>query len=120
MIAAYIALGSFGSLFLLFLLWIIITGLGRARDEGRLSPLITRIGIVISYIGIVWDVLCNLLICTFIFLDIPHEPTLSQRLRRLVLTTGWRSRLAILFAVNLINPFSVDRNDPHIHIPKGL
>lgn len=117
MIALYLALGSFGSLFSFWLLWIIISGLSRAAKEDRLSPLIIHIGVAVAAFGLAWDVLCNILICTFLFLDFPREPTLSQRLRRLVVSTGWRKSLAIWFAVSLVNPFSIDRNDPHIHIP---
>ena len=117
-IAIAILLGTFGCLFLLFLLWIVISGLSRAHAEGRLSPHVIAVGTGIAYIGLAWDVLCNVLICTVIFLDIPREATLSQRLRRLLLTTGWRQRLALWFAVDLINPFSVDPSDPHIHIPQ--
>ena len=115
--ALVILLGSFGSLFLLWLLWIVVSGLSRAQAEGRLSPHVIKVGTAVAYCALVWDVLCNVLICTWLFLDMPREATLSQRLRRLVLTTGWRQRLALWFAVDLINPFSADPSDPHIHIP---
>ena len=99
-----------------WLLWIVISGLARARDEGRLSPLMVKIGIALAYFGLVWDVLCNIFLCSFLFWEFPREATLSQRLRRLVLTTGWRQKLALWIAVDLVNPFSPDRNDPHIHL----
>lgn len=117
MIALYIALGSFGSLFNFWLLWIVIMGLSRAKDEGRLSPTMIWIGTATSYYGLVWDVLCNIFICSFLFLEFPREATLSQRLRRLVMTTGWRSSLATWIAVDLVNPFSVDPKSPHINLP---
>ena len=117
MIALYVLCGSFGSLFFFWLLWIVIMGLSRARDEGRLSPTMVRIGIATAYMGLAWDVLCNIFLCTFLFLELPHEATLSQRLRRLVMATGWRSKLALWVAVELVNPFSVDRYNPHIHLP---
>ena len=116
MIAAYVLLGSFGSLCLFWLLWIVISGFHRAQAEGRLTPFAITVGTGISYFGLVWDVLCNLLLCTFLFLDIPREPTLSQRLRRLVLTTGWRREFAEWVSEALINPFSTDPADPHIHL----
>ena len=118
MIALYILLGSFGSLFILWLLWIVVMGLSRARDEGRLAPSTIRVGKFVGYAALVWDVFCNMLPCTLFFLQLPHEPTLSQRLRRLVMTAGWRSKLATWVAVELVNPFSVDRNSPHIQLPK--
>lgn len=118
MIAAYLLLGSFGSLFFFWLLWIVIMGLSRARDEGRLSPLMIKIGTATAYMGLVWDVLCNIFICSFLFIEFPREATLSQRLRRLVMLTGWRSDLALWIAVNLVNPFSVDKNDPHIYVSR--
>ena len=119
MIALWLVLGSFGSLFCFWLLWIVIMGLSRAKDEGRLSPAMVKIGTATSYFGLVWDVLCNIFLCSWIFIEFPREATLSQRLRRLVMTTGWRQRLALWVSVELVNPFSVDRNDPHIHLPEG-
>jgi hypothetical protein len=63
-IAIAILLGSFGSLFLLWLLWIVISGLSRAHAEGRLYEHVVTVGIGIAYFGLIWDLVCNVLICS--------------------------------------------------------
>jgi hypothetical protein len=62
-----------------------------------------------------WDVLCNFLVLPVIFLELPHEFTVSARLQRLVNDNrpSWRRSLAVWFATTLINPYSPT---PHIHL----
>lgn len=117
MSALYVPLIFLAAMLKFWLLWIVVAGLMRAEAEKRVSPHVRQFGLLVVAYGLVWDVLCNIFICTVLFLDLPREPTFSQRLRRLVTGRGWRQRLALWFAVNLINPFSADRNDPHITIP---
>ncbi len=128
-LAPAILLGSFGSLFLFWMLWIIVMGFARAQAQGRLSLTATVVGTVIEYAGLVWDVTCNVVICTALFLEVPFEPTLSQRLRRLVNTPPasanrfmqayrcYKQALATWIAINLVNPFSPDPASPHIPLP---
>lgn len=61
-----------------------------------------------------WDIACNLLVLPVLFLEIPHEFTVSARLQRLVAgSPGWRRSLAVWFATVLINPYSPT---PHIRV----
>jgi len=62
-----------------------------------------------------WDIACNLLVVPVIFLELPHEFTVSARLQRHVNDNrpSWRRSLAVWFAVTLINPYSPT---PHIHL----
>jgi hypothetical protein len=115
---AFFLPGALLALLLFWIMWAAISAMSRARDEGRLSTAIIRIGEAFAAFGLVYDCLCNIAICTFLFAEFPREPTLSQRLRRLVMGSGWRSRLAIWVAMNLVNPFSIDPKDPHIPLPQ--
>lgn len=64
------------------------------------------------------DIACNLLVLPVLFLEWPHEFTVSARLQRLVDgPPGWRQTLALWFATRLLNPHSPT---PHIHIPAAL
>lgn len=62
-----------------------------------------------------WDIVCNLLVLPVIFLEFPHEFTVSARLQRHVNDNrpSWRRSLAVWLAVTLINPYSPT---PHIHL----
>lgn len=106
-------------LFIFWLLWIVVMGLSRAKDEGRLTQPVIFFGTAVAYGALVFDVLCNIFICTILFLEVTNyikEPTLSARVRRLVFASGWRQKLALWIAVDLINPFSVDQTNPHIKV----
>lgn len=106
--------GTIGSFFILFLLWILVEGFDAARQDHILPAGVMFIGYCIFGFGYLWDMWCNVL-CNIVFLDRQREFTVSERLRRLVRTTGWRRDLAVWFAESLINPFSV--GGPHIKIP---
>jgi hypothetical protein len=111
---AYVVL-SLVALGILEVMYIAVMGLQRAHDEQKLKPWAIKAGTVFMYFGLLWDVLCNVLIATVVFLEFPREATISQRLRRLVQSPqGWRKSLAIWFAESLLNPFS--NGGPHVHI----
>lgn len=121
MICALWALAAAGlgllSLAVLWVMYLAVMALQRARDAGVLSPFATRAGQALLAVGTVWDALCNLLPVTVIFVEWPREATVSARLRRLVQSPpGWRRRLAVWYAVVLLNPFSP--GGPHIEIPQ--
>ncbi len=111
------AAGALLALVIFWIMWASISALGRAQAEGRLTPLAIRIGTAWYWICAVWDVVCNWTICCLIFGELPQEPTLSQRLRRLVFTSGWRQKRAVWVAVTFVNPLSPDPNSPHIPLP---
>lgn len=111
---AILAIVFAGSYLTLFLMWVLVTNFERARNDGQLKHSVVVFGYLVAGIGYLVDVWCNLL-STFVFLEPPREFTVSERLRRLVQTSGWRRTLATWFAITLINPFAV--GGPHIIIP---
>ena len=57
--------------------------------------------------AILYDVIVlNWILGSAIFLDLPREWTLTDRLTRLKATTGWRAKLATWVCATLLNPFS--------------
>jgi hypothetical protein len=111
------AIGAPIAVFILWVMFVIVMTMAQLRDAGRLSPLMINVGLTIAYVGLVWDVLCNIFIASVVFLEVPFEATVSARMRRLVTTVGWRADLAIWFAEVTMNPFCPIDN-PHILIPK--
>jgi hypothetical protein len=102
------------SLAVLWVLYLAVMALQRAREAGQLAPFAFKAGQVLLYFGLLWDVLCNLIIVSIMFCEVPREATVSARLRRLVHgPDGWRRRLATWYAVVLLNPFSPS---PHIRL----
>lgn len=97
---------------LLWVLWLAVANLGRAEEE--LPKFTQRAGKCLLLLGYIHDFLCNVFPVSVLFLQVPHETTVSERLKKLVKgEPGWRKQLAIWFAVNLINP-GCPKNDPHI------
>lgn len=105
-----------GCVLLVFTLWIFflaVMALDRAHYEGKLKGIVMYPGCVILAIGLVIDVICQITIFTVICLDLPREPTVSQRLTRYKnFDKGWRRKFALWFAHNFLDPF--DRRGSHI------
>lgn len=104
-----------GAALFLFILWIFflaVMNLMRVRDNNQLTPIALNLGNVVKYLGLLLDVLANLFIMPFIFLEVPKEWVVSMRVQRHYHGEGWRQKLAIWFADNLLNPF--DPSGRHI------
>jgi hypothetical protein len=99
--------------FLLWLFYLAVMSLARARDAGAISIVAYRLGLPVLYFGLVLDVATNVLFASVLFLEFPHEWTVSARLTRLAGPgIGWRSSLARWIGTNLLNDF--DTRGPHI------
>ena len=91
--------------------WVFYTSvmcLRRARNEGRLTPVIRPIAYLTLYIGLVLDVFLNT-IMSLPFLEFPRwfsgEFLLTSRLKRLVKGSGWRATQAKFWCNNFLEPF---------------
>jgi hypothetical protein len=100
-----IALYCISALYLLWLLFLAVMSLQRARDAGTLPQPAYYLGLPPLYIGLTLDCLVNLVIGTLIFCEIPQEWTVSARVSRLEKTDGWRSKVAHWICANLLNVF---------------
>lgn len=95
----------------IWLRYLAVMALKRARNEGKLSRAAFAIGLTLFIPAYVLDILGNLIICTVLFLDWPRETLITGRIQRYVDgPDGWRRRMAVWFAVHLLNPF----DDGHI------
>jgi hypothetical protein len=102
-----------GSIYALWILYLAVMNLQRARDSGKLTKSAYYLGLPILYTGLLIDFLVNIFILSFIFIDLPKEFLVTSRLKRYVNNkSGWRKKLAIWFALNLLDSF--DPSGKHI------
>jgi hypothetical protein len=91
--------------------WVFYTSvmcLRRARDEGRITPVIRPVAYLTLYIGLILDIFLNT-IMSLPFLELPQwfdgEILLTSRLKRLVKGSGWRAKQAKFWCNNFLEPF---------------
>ena len=111
-IAAYVLAGLVGSLYALWIGYLALTNLDRARVSGSLTPA-ARVACapMLVFFGLL-DVTVNLTIGTVLFLELPRQWTLSQRCSRHYRMPGWRGRVSRWLGRNALNPF--DRTGDHL------
>lgn len=105
---------AFAAMYALWLFYLAIMNLKRAKDAGTMTKAALVFALPIAIVGYILDVVVNVTIGTVLFLDLPREVTLSSRMSRLYEpgSTAWRSRLAEWFARNLLNTY--DPSGQHI------
>ena len=89
-------------------LYLAVMNLARARDAGKLGPVATIFGYPLLFIGYAFDFACNVLICTPLLLELPHETTVTARLKRHAKEQGWRGAVARWVATHLLDAFDPD------------
>ena len=100
---------------IIYALWIFFLAtmnLKRVADLNQLTPLTKILGTPILLIGYTLDVIVNVFVMTFIFLELPKEYTVSSRLARHNTNDGSiRARIAKFFEP-ILDPF--DPSGDHI------
>ncbi|OFJ46386.1 hypothetical protein BA896_021765 [Janthinobacterium lividum] len=97
---------SFALIYLLWLFFLAVMNLQRARDAGTLSRPAYLMGLPLLYIGLALDFATNMLPVSILFLELPCEMLVTARLRRHIRDgSGWRQRLAMWFCTNLLDTF---------------
>lgn len=86
--------------------------LKQVRDADKLTTSIKVMGYPWLVFGLVVDFVVNTIFGSLIFLELPHEWTLSSRLWRLSNgDAGWRQKWALWVRVNLLDP--IDPSGTH-------
>lgn len=95
---------------LLWVFYLAVMNLKRVKDAGRLGRVAIVLGIPVLVVGLVLDVLVNLVVFTVLLLELPRwgEWTVTARLQRHHLGTTWRSRIAQWFETELLGDFDPD------------
>lgn len=115
---------AIGSVYMLWILYLAIMNLQRARDAGTMSMTAKAFAIPIVAIGGILDIAVNLTVGSALFMEPPKLPaytTISKFVRDLTLSarlnyywnddeadTSWRKRLAGWLARNFLNTYDPD------------
>lgn len=99
------ALAGFGLLYALWVFYLAVMNLMRARIAGRLRKPALVLGYPLLVVGVLLDVAANVLVMSVLLLEPPRELLVTKRLRRHATGTGWRRDVAMWFAVNLLDVF---------------
>ena len=90
-----------------WVLWVIYTAMMRlkqVRDSGKLTLAMKILGYPVLFLGLAIDLFLNVAFGSLLFLELPREYTLSERLwRHSQESTGYRQRFAELVRVNLLD-----------------
>ena len=96
----------FITLYVLWIFYLAVMNLKRARDAGSITKTALYFGYPVLAVGYALDVLVNLTLMSIMFFELPHETTMTSRVKRhLYHSTGWRETLAAWFCFNLLNAF---------------
>ena len=108
----YTLLAGFLCLYFLWIFYLAVMTLKRARDANLLTKTAKTFGIPVLVVGLLLDFLANVFVMTAMLLELPRETTVTARLKRHNKeSTGWR--LAIVkWAEPLLDPF--DPSGDHI------
>lgn len=97
---------SFALIYILWLFFLAVMNLQRARDAGTLSRPAYWMGLPLLYAGLALDFTSNMLPVSILFLELPRELLVTARLRRHIHDgSGWRKQLARWFCANLLDVF---------------
>lgn len=107
----YAVLIALGSTYALWVFFLAVMGLKRAKQAGLLSPTAMALGYPVLIVGYVLDCFVNFTVMTVLLLEIPQETTVTARLSRHNKGTGWRKAIAA-WAEPLLDPY--DPSGDHI------
>lgn len=89
------------------ILWVLFTNIMVWKEKEHFIPTWLKFFLYpIVAVAYILDVLFNWIFGTVLFLQLPKKPTLSERLRRILLTEdGWRWGLAFHICKHYIEPW---------------
>ena len=110
MTALYLILIALGSTYALWIFYIAVMGLKRAKDAGLLSATAKALGYPVLIVGWLLDAFVNVFVMTPLLLELPQELTVTARLsRHNEASTGWRKAVAV-WAEPLLDPYDPSGN----------
>ncbi|MBT2300356.1 hypothetical protein J7E70_07750 [Variovorax paradoxus] len=96
----------------MWLIYVAMMRLKQVQAEGKLTLAMKILGYPILVFGLALDFLLNVIVGSMLFLEVPREKTLSERLwRHSQTSTGYRQKLAEVIRVNLLD--SIDPEGIH-------
>lgn len=90
----------------LWVLYVLVMGLYRAKLAGRLSKTAYVLGWPFFALGLIVDIIVNMTVACVLFLEPPRETLVTSRLQRHIKHgRGWRFGLASWICSHLLDPF---------------
>ncbi|SNT29145.1 hypothetical protein SAMN06265795_12254 [Noviherbaspirillum humi] len=106
MIGLQLVAGCFAGAYLLWLFYLAVMSLQRARDAGTIPRPAYLLGLPILYLGLVIDFACNVMVASLLFLELPREWLVSARVSRHCRSgVGWRGTLGCWICHSLLDAF---------------
>jgi len=96
---------SFAAVYTLWLFYLAVMSLKRARDAGTLRPVARAFGTPVLLLGLLIDFLVNVTVMSFLLLELPRERTVTARLTRHCCADSWRGRFSHWFCTELLDAF---------------
>jgi len=92
-------------------MYVLVMGLYRAHLDKRLTKFTYCLAAPWLAVGVLVDVIANIVIAPFVFLDIPREWLVTTRLKRYIKQgTGYRATLANAICDHLLDVFDPKNN----------
>lgn len=108
----YNLLGLVAFLWAFWACYVLVMGLYRAHLNKKLSRITYVLGAPWLVIGLIMDFVANMIIATVVFLDLPREYLVTERLKRYIAgKDGWRHDLSNWICTHLLDVF--DPNGDH-------
>lgn len=93
-------------LYAFWFVYIGVMGIYRAHLDGRLVGFTKWLAYPAVAVGVLMDVAANIVLATLIFVELPEEWLVTQRLTRYSNgTNGWRKSTAVWVCSNLLDVF---------------
>lgn len=104
---------GFGAVYALWILFLAVMNLQRARDSGTLTGVAHALGLPVMYIGLALDFAVNFLVLSVLMAEFPREWLVTARLTRHAHDIdGWRKSMTLWIGANLLDAF--DPSGKHI------
>lgn len=103
-VLTYLAISA-ASLYALWILFLAVMSLKRPYDDKTISKPALVLGYPLLLIGLLVDLFVNVFVATLVFLELPREATVSERLSRLIKGKGWRRDGACWFCTRFLDLF---------------
>ena len=102
--------GTVAYLYAFWAFYVLVMGLYRAHLSDRLKGVNKALATPVIAVGYGMDVLCNMIIATVLFVELPQELLVTTRLTRYTKGSDWRSSIAIAICDKLLDPFDPTGN----------
>lgn len=101
-----IILYSLASIYVLWVMYLAVMALKRARDDKTISRTALALGYPLLFAGLALDVLVNVTLGSLLFAELPREGLVTARLtRHIERGIGWRRKLALWITSTLLDAF---------------